>query len=141
MKKIKKIAAGLMAVTAMATSMTGISASAYEDSDTWSTWHTYSSAPVYSGQSDSVTINYSTNGSIGYRLGQSVTVPNANGYVYVSCTNGSMTSFKWYKSYSDTQYFHPTQSGIITCTSYSLYAYSVTSGSTYSANGQMDSHP
>ena len=40
MKKIKKIAAGLMAVTAMATSMTGISASAI-DYTFKSSWRTY----------------------------------------------------------------------------------------------------
>lgn len=136
MKKIKKTAASILAVAAVATGATGISASAYNTSEPWLTYHTYSTAPAYTGQSSSVSIVYSTNGSTCYKNRDEVTIDDANGYVLITCTNGTMTPKKMYRTTSSTT-CNPTQTGMIYCTSYTLYAYSTTPGSTYTAGGNM----
>jgi|GEM_PF-6958637 len=136
MKKFKKIAASLMAVVAMATSMVGISASAYNYSEPYATHHTEAGVPTYSGVYANVSIIYSVKGSTCYQNSAGSNMNNGTGYLYITCTNGTMNAVTMYR-WMLNKVCKPTYTGAIPCSSYNLRAYSTTSGATYSSNGNM----
>lgn len=135
-KNFKRTMATLLAATTMAVSMGSINASAYNYSEPWETHHTEAGAPVYSGQSDSVAIVYSVKGSTCYQNSVDSSVNGGSGYVYVTCDNGTMNSIKMYRADKE-KVCKPTYTGAITCSAYTLRAYSTTSGATYTCSGNM----
>lgn len=135
-RNFKKTLAAFFAATVMAVSTCGISASAVNLSASWKTYHTKTTAPTYTGQADYAEIAYSTEGSTCYQNSVSTTANGGTGYVAVTCTNGTMDTVKLYRS-TISKICKPVQTGIIISSNYKFYAYSTTSGATYTCSGNI----
>lgn len=135
-RNFKRTLVALIAATTMSVGTSGMSASAYNYSEPWETFHTEAGAPVYSGQADSVAVVYSVKGSTCYQNSVESSVNGGTGYVYITCNNGTMNPITMYRS-AVSRICKPTYTGAIPCASYTLRAYSTTSGATYTCSGNM----
>jgi len=138
MKRIKKIAASIMAVAAMATSMMGISASAASSTATWYARDVnVAGAPSSTDIIANCTIVYTTYGARAYCNSAASTVNGVSGYTKVTCTNGTMNA-KYLHGMGTNVYCNANLNVVIDGVNYRFTAYTSAANNTYTAGGTIN---